>query len=81
MTQTEGGIAYPSRMEVETSTDGITFAPLGSMDNPYADQTIYSKAYLWAGNAAPVTARYVRIKLQHRGWWIFVSELEVYSGS
>ncbi len=77
-TEMEAAIQYPTRMEVSVSTNGDSYAPLGSMDNPYADHDEYAKAYLWVGVPSSMPARYVNIRLRHGNWWLFVSEIEVY---
>lgn len=77
-TETNAAIFYPTALEVQTSSDGLIYNYFGSLSNPYTDRSVYSKAYLWVAHNPSVNARYIRIRLKHGGWWLFLSELEVY---
>lgn len=71
-------IYYPKTMSVMVSTDGTNYSFLGDMTNDYLNTVGYSKAYLWVSAAASQLARYVKIEFIHGGYWLFLSELEVY---
>ena len=85
---TRSWIWMPSRIEFETSDDGITFRKIAEMktDVPLTDETPQVKEFL-TKLAAPVTGRYIRVRAFNIGpipaWhlgaggdpWIFVDEV------
>jgi len=76
------GIAAPSAISVEVSTDGETYTKLDekTFDMPNAESEDATKV-AWVEFDVDVEAQYVRINLTHVITWVFVNEIEVYGAA
>ncbi len=86
-------IFFPSRVDVETSVDGNTWHPMGSVENTLypalLEREEQSTVHNFVVSGTPVLARYVRVHAHNFGplpkWhisageqaWLFVDEVEV----
>lgn len=73
------GIVLPATVEVDISTDGTTWTPLGATST--ADQSMPDAGAYTVSATAPVSARYVRVAIPAgtETWaWTMLSQIEVF---
>ncbi len=68
------GVFHPDQMAVETSQDGVNWAPFGSTNSFPPDAPGYS--VMWGEADGSAAARYVRWTFSYREW-LMLAELEV----
>lgn len=68
------GVAAPNGFEVFVSDDGKDFTSVGTVDFEDNDKESYVKATL----KKSAKGRYVEFRINPKGYWMFVSEVEVY---
>lgn len=74
------GIYWPDSVNVSYSTDGVTFTSAGNAaaGSAYGPGNSYKKYTLNLGGS-PVTAKYVRMKVNYSNEWLFMDEVEIWS--